>query len=113
MSSTFSSCVRERSANGYAPRTSSCRSSTEISSSAAIATICCASTSSGLRGMTVSSLALEHALHDDRALEQVGAELREDASLRDCAELVSGAADALQPAGDRLRRLDLDDEVDR
>src|SRR5205807_535067 len=45
------------SANGYAPRTSSCRSSTAISSSAAIATICCASTSSGLRGITVSSIA--------------------------------------------------------
>ena len=28
------------------------------------------------------------------------------------AELVAGPADALKPAGDRLRRLDLDDEVD-
>ena len=28
-------------------------------------------------------------------------------------ELVAGAADPLQPARDRLRRLDLDDEVDR
>src|SRR5918912_721056 len=56
MSRTFSSCARERSANGYAPRTSSCSSSTSISSSAQIATICCASTSSGLRGMTVSSM---------------------------------------------------------
>ena len=56
MSSTFSSCARESSANGYARRTSSCRSSTEISSSAVIATTCCARTSSGLRGMTVSSM---------------------------------------------------------
>ncbi len=57
MSSTFSSCARERSANGYAPRTRSCSSSTSISSSAQIATICCASTSSGLRGICVSSIA--------------------------------------------------------
>ena len=57
MSSTFSSCVRERSAKGYARRTSACRSSTEISASAAVATICCARTSSGFRGMTVSSIA--------------------------------------------------------
>ena len=57
MSSTFSSCARESSANGYARLTSRWSSSTEISSSAAIATICCASTSSGLRGITVSSIA--------------------------------------------------------
>ena len=57
-------------------------------------------------------LAGEHPLGDDRRLEQVGAELREDPALRDGAELVAGAADALQPARDRLRRLDLDDEVD-
>ena len=58
-------------------------------------------------------LAGEHPLGDDRRLEQVGAELREDPALRDGAELVAGAADALEPARDRLRRLDLDDEVDR
>ena len=56
--------------------------------------------------------AVAHRARDDRALEQVGAELREDAALRDRAELVAGAADALQPARDRLRALDLDDEVD-
>ncbi len=56
--------------------------------------------------------ALAHALRDDRALEQVGAELREDAALRDLAERVAGAADALQAARDRLRRLDLDHEID-
>ena len=32
--------------------------------------------------------------------------------LRDLADAVAGAADALQPARDRLRRLDLDHEVD-
>ena len=57
-------------------------------------------------------LALAHPPRDDRALEQVGAELGEDPALRDLAELVAGAADPLQAAGDRLRRLDLDHEVD-
>ena len=57
MSSTFSSCARERSEKGYARRTSSCSSSTDTSSSAQIATICCARTSSGFRGMLVSSIA--------------------------------------------------------
>ncbi len=54
-----------------------------------------------------------HALGDDRRLEQVGAELREDPPARDGAELVAGATDPLQAARDRLRRFDLDDEVDR
>ena len=57
-------------------------------------------------------LALAHRARDDRRLEQVGAELREDAPLRRRAELVAGAADPLQAARDRLRRLDLDHEVD-
>ena len=55
---------------------------------------------------------LPHALRDDRRLEQVGPELREDPPARDLAERVAGAADPLQAAGDRLRRLDLDHEVD-
>ena len=57
-------------------------------------------------------LALAHQPRDDRALEQVGAELREDPALRRVADAVPGAADALQPARDGLRRLDLQDEVD-
>ena len=57
-------------------------------------------------------LALAHPLGDHRALDQVGAELREDAALRRVADVVAGAADALQPGGDRLRRLDLEHEVD-
>ena len=81
---------------------------------AQIETICCASTSSGLRGTTVVSISpVAHALGDDRALEQVGAELREDAAAADVADVVPGAADPLQPARDRLRRLDLDHEVHR
>ena len=65
------------------------------------------------RDLRLLDLALAHRARDDRGLEQVGAELREDAALRDGAELVAGAADALQAARDRLRRLDLDHEVDR
>ena len=53
-----------------------------------------------------------HPLRDDRRLEQVGPELGEYASARDLAERVAGAADALQSARDRLRRLDLDHEID-
>ena len=41
------------------------------------------------------------------------AELREDPTLRDRVQVVPGATDALQPSRDRLRALDLDDEVDR
>ena len=57
--------------------------------------------------------ALAHQPGDDRALEQVGAELGEDPALAALADAVPGAADPLQPAADRLRRLDLDHEVDR
>ena len=56
---------------------------------------------------------LAHELDDDGALEQVGAELGEDAALARVAHRVPGAPDALQPAGDRLGRLDLQHEVDR
>jgi hypothetical protein len=57
--------------------------------------------------------ALAHALRDDRRLEQVAAVLREDAADADLAHAVARAADALQPARHRARRLDEDDEVDR
>ena len=53
-----------------------------------------------------------HPLHDDRALEQVAAVLREEDAPRRRADLVAGPADPLEPARDRARRLDLDDEVD-
>ena len=53
-------------------------------------------------------------MRDRRAREQVAAVLREDHALRSTAsDLVAGAADALQAARDRRRRLDLDDEIDR
>ena len=48
---------------------------------AAIATMCCASTSSGLRGTRSDSIApFAHAPRDDRRFEQVAAMLREDAA---------------------------------
>ena len=56
MSSTASRTGRVRLANGAARRTTWCRSSTDQSSSAVIATICWASTSSGLRGMLSCSI---------------------------------------------------------
>ena len=65
-----------------------------------------------LRDHRLLDLAFAHALGDDRALEQVGAELGEDAAFGDLAQPVAGAADPLQAAGDRLRRLDLDHQVD-
>ena len=57
--------------------------------------------------------ALVHPARDDRALEQVAAVLREDHALARRPDLVAGTADALQPARDARRALDLDDEVDR
>ena len=114
MSRTFSSCSRERSWKGSEAVTSASTSSTSHSSSAAIETRCWASTSSGFCGITVSSISpFAHPPRDDRALEQVGAELGEDAAARDLAQRVAGAADPLQAAADRLRRLDLDHQVDR
>ena len=54
-----------------------------------------------------------HAPRDDRALEQVAAELREDPPAAHLIDAVAGPPDALQPAGDRLGRLDLEHEVHR
>src|SRR5439155_21092357 len=56
---------------------------------------------------------LEHALDDDRGLDQVGPELGEDTTLRNGAELGPCTPDPLEATDDRLRRLDLYDEVDR
>ncbi len=56
---------------------------------------------------------LLHARRGDGRAEQVLPRGRERHALGDLADLVAGPADALQPAGDRRRRGDLDDEVDR
>ena len=65
------------------------------------------------RDLRLLDVALAHRARDDGGLEEVGAELREDAPLRHRAELVARAPDPLQAPGHRLRRLDLDHEVDR
>ena len=57
--------------------------------------------------------ALVHRPRDGGAGDEVAAELREDDALADRVDLVAGAADALQAARHRRRRLDLDDEIDR
>ncbi len=77
-----------------------------------MATSCWARTSSGLRGHDRGlDGPLVHQPRDDGRLEEVAAVLGEDDAPRWLADLVAGAPDALQPAGDRERRLDLDDEV--
>ena len=114
MSSTASSTGRVRPVNGAARRTTWCRSSTAQSSSAVIATICWASTSSGLRGMLqLLDLAAAHPPGHHRGLDQVALVLGEDDAAAHVADVVPGPAGALQAAGHRRRRLDLDDQVHR
>ena len=55
---------------------------------------------------------LGHRPGDRRAGQQVAAELREDDPFAGLVHAVAGAADALQPAGHRRRRLDLHHQVD-
>src|SRR3712207_8087209 len=62
---------------------------------------------------TLFRSAVTHPLRNHRALEEVGAELGEDAPARDLADAVSGAPDALQAGGHGLRRLHLNHQVDR
>ena len=57
-------------------------------------------------------LAAQHAIDDDRGLEQIAAVLGEDGALRRFADRMAGAADPLDPAGDAGRRFHLDHEVD-
>ena len=64
------------------------------------------------RNLRLLDRTLAHRLRDNCRLEQVSSELREDASFRDGAQVVPGPTDALQAAGDRLRALDLDHEID-
>jgi hypothetical protein len=78
---------------------------------AQIATTCCASTSSGLRGIAVSSIAPSHRLGDDAHSSRSAAELREDAAFetrRARARTADRAAGPARPtSGSRP-----DDEID-
>src|SRR4029450_1241721 len=65
------------------------------------------------RDLGLLDRALLHLLDDHRRLEQVGAELREDAATRDGCQVVAGPAHALETPSNGLRRLDLDDEIHR
>ena len=56
--------------------------------------------------------AVVHRLRDRGAGDEIAAELREDDPFADRVDLVAAAADALQAARDRRRRLDLDDQID-
>ena len=58
-------------------------------------------------------LARLHPLHCDRGVDEVGAMLGEQHAFRDLADLVASPTDALQPARNRRRGLDLDHEIDR
>ncbi len=58
-------------------------------------------------------VAFVHGPGDGGAGHQVGPVLREEDTLTDSVDGVSGAANPLHPAGDRWRSFDLDDEVDR
>ncbi len=56
---------------------------------------------------------LVHRLRDRGARDEVAAKLREDDAFAHRVDLVAAAADALEPAGHRGRRLDLDHEINR
>ena len=112
MSRTFSSCARESSANGYARRASSCSSSRDLLVRGHGDDLLREDVERVPRDARLLDLPRVHRARNDRGLEEVSPELREDASLRDRVQLVARTADALEPARHRLRALDLDDQVD-
>ena len=65
------------------------------------------------RDARLLDVTVAHRTRHHRGLEEVGTVLGEDPALRDRVEVVSGPADALQSARDRLRALHLDHEIDR
>ena len=87
----------------------------DLLSSAQIATTCCARTSSGLRGIAISSIAPARIAFATTAhSREVGAELREDLGPSEVAPRPCPARPTrCRPSRDRLRALDLDHEVDR
>ena len=54
-----------------------------------------------------------HGARDGGAGDEIGAIFGKDDAFAGRADVVAGAADALHAAGDRGRRLDLNDEIDR
>jgi hypothetical protein len=58
-------------------------------------------------------VAAPHAAHERRALDELVAGQREHPALRRAAEVVARAADALEQRGERARRADLHDQIDR
>ena len=115
MSSTFSSCARERSANGYAPRTSAVQlgdldlllgADRRRSAARARRAGCAGSASPRSRPR---ACAARRPRDSSRSARNFGKMRPFETSSSEW----PGAADALQPARDRLRRLDLHDEVDR
>ena len=78
-----------------------------------MATICCDSTSSGLRGYRLGfDPRLVHRAGDGGARHEVASELRDDDPAAGGADRVPGATDALHAAGNRRWRLDLHHQVD-
>ena len=66
-----------------------------------------------LRDDQAIELAAANGVHQGGALDQLVAGEREEPPLGEAAEVVPGAADPLQQGGDRPRRAELADEVDR
>ena len=113
MSSTPSNALRLSSANGAARRIVAKSSSTCHSSMAVMATICCATMSSGLRGYrelstAPSCIAFATAAQATRSPRNFG---KMTPSLT-ASTLMAAAPDSLQAARDRRRRFDLHDEID-
>jgi hypothetical protein len=93
--------------------TSAYSSSSCHSAKASSATSCCASTSSGATGHAQRvELAAAHAVEQRRRFGQVVARAREQPALGHAADVVAGAADALQEGGDAARGADLHHQVD-
>ena len=109
-----SKSLRSRLRNGQARRTRAKRSSSVHSSAA--------DRGHDLLGQDVErplgddqavELAAADGVHQGRALDQLVAGEREEPPLGEAAQVVAGAADPLQQGGDRARRAELADEVDR
>ncbi len=89
------------------------RSSSEYSSHAVSATICCARTSSGAScTSTLSRSTAANRTQQRKRFHEVVSRHREHAPFRCARERVARSADPLQQRGDAMRRADLTDEID-